>query len=749
MDCHETNSTTWKLMGVFKEASYFGNDAFFEQLFKHEGVCVWNDDNLYSFMSTARKNYWPTGCTSTGIKITNTYSNDYGSYLYIDLRPTWNGNMTYGLYSDEVCKTEYDLPDKDIDSITKSMGLLYGSYLQKWNDGLEAFKVCQPCKAYNLKNNYASSNYYGSYSDSSDPNAGYFQCYDDADYTNVNQCMKFRTHAQLEVCTWEDLVTATNQGGILEVKVGDTVFGSERMTAEEYKYLVKAQKESNLKASKAEAQTVAMYRRESEKVAAMKPGADRWNSLGGLTLAIGTMFLFGAVFWVGKGYIDRAMPKKTLVEPLLAPNRDFLGQEMAEHTTEEHPSIPFGNGSDEESVVNRPDLLDDNSSVSSLSYTSAMQDPTKSEPSNFVPDALEAWYAKVDDDSAKDAVSTAESKVNGDEEFSDIVSPSNTEQKSIDSSVFDGIDATHELQSIHHSHLIGEFSNDEEGTLDSDCVYMDQEKSPENNVDTLVDPIVSVESSADENLEDEIKQTDLFVDPIGTNKSYVDEILEDEIKETDLAEEMLPTNVSEVHQDKLFSSIDHSKVPTVDDAQDATDTEGDEVLNETPDTETASDILFTIDDSEMPSSVHVDEEVASEEVVSDFEEDPNLAKGTDEDSAVDPLVFSREEQENTKEISVTEILETKESESKSDEIEEVAGDSETVHISNVSLNDTSPRDQDLPDEMIQYLSMSASEQSNGHDEDIEAGEQIVSFESQREEAKEESVDDKTDEPPSI
>jgi hypothetical protein len=38
-------------MGVFKEASYFGNDAFFEQLFKHEGVCLWNDDDLYEFMS--------------------------------------------------------------------------------------------------------------------------------------------------------------------------------------------------------------------------------------------------------------------------------------------------------------------------------------------------------------------------------------------------------------------------------------------------------------------------------------------------------------------------------------------------------------------------------------------------------------------------------------------------------------------------------------------------------------------------
>ena len=180
------------------------------------------------------------------------------------------------------------------------------SSLQYWNDGLEAFKVCQPCRAYNLANNYATNNYYGSYNgydanekndehrerrraaygysrnsyyggggyrnygggggnynnrnnnnngnnyynnyykqnyQRQDPNAGYFQCYDDADYTNVNQCMKFRTHAELEVATWEDLVTATNQGGILEVNITGTVFGSERMSSEQYQYLMQMRRQ--------------------------------------------------------------------------------------------------------------------------------------------------------------------------------------------------------------------------------------------------------------------------------------------------------------------------------------------------------------------------------------------------------------------------------------------------------------------------------------------------------------------------
>ena len=95
-------------MGVFKEASYFGNDAFFEQLFKHLGFCVWNDDDLYDFMSDSREASWTQGCVSTGV-----YGNSFyypegmsAGYLYIDLRPTWNGNMTNGLYVDSNCKYE-------------------------------------------------------------------------------------------------------------------------------------------------------------------------------------------------------------------------------------------------------------------------------------------------------------------------------------------------------------------------------------------------------------------------------------------------------------------------------------------------------------------------------------------------------------------------------------------------------------------------------------------------------------------
>jgi hypothetical protein len=47
MDCHEPN-LHFKLVGVFKEMNGFYDWG--EQLFKHEGYCVWNDEDTYEFM---------------------------------------------------------------------------------------------------------------------------------------------------------------------------------------------------------------------------------------------------------------------------------------------------------------------------------------------------------------------------------------------------------------------------------------------------------------------------------------------------------------------------------------------------------------------------------------------------------------------------------------------------------------------------------------------------------------------------
>ncbi|VEU43167.1 unnamed protein product [Pseudo-nitzschia multistriata] len=373
MDCHNPASTNWKLIGVFKEASYFGNDAFFEQLFKHEGVCVWNDSSLYEFMSETRESSFSSGCLDTGIS--------YGDYgLYIDLKPSFNGNMTYQLYEDYVCSTEYEGNDYNLESVAASMGLLYGDYMQAWNDAMEPFKVCQPCRAYNLQQTSSSSSSkktYYSYSSSSssssyggywrytgnrdledekaesnkveenqedkaesnkveenqedkerelgsgdgnngwydddngyDPNDGYFRCDDDADYSNVNQCMKFRSHADLESASWQDLVAATNQGGILTVNVSGVVFGSPFVSKEQEEYLtyVRRQKEE-------------AYAKELEikaaKAVAAAPTARSVVVIGVLWVAFGaSAFVYSGLRLLRQLSIEKKRGSRSLAEPL-------------------------------------------------------------------------------------------------------------------------------------------------------------------------------------------------------------------------------------------------------------------------------------------------------------------------------------------------------------------------------------------------------------------------------------------------
>ena len=319
MDCHLTNTTTWTLMGVFKEASYFGNDAFFEQLFKHEGICVWNNDDVYEFMSDAREESWPQGCVYTGMAIKNKYYSNGGSYLYLDLKPTWNGNMTYGLYTDNICKTDYEGKDVTPEQVAKYMGLLYGDTLEMWNEAMEAYKVCQPCMAYNLLNTKQNNPTY-SYSDGgendyyyyNDVNYGYFQCIDDADYVNVNQCMKFRTHAQLEVATWEDLVAATNQGGILQVNISGTIFGSERMSAEQYAYMKKQRQAEVDRYANEERQYDLLMQQQME----AKAEAAGWVNMGLISMGAGAVLLVLSTMWsIRRCCIRRS--NAAFAEPLL------------------------------------------------------------------------------------------------------------------------------------------------------------------------------------------------------------------------------------------------------------------------------------------------------------------------------------------------------------------------------------------------------------------------------------------------
>jgi len=244
MDCHVVDHSHYKLVGVFKETD--GLTDWAEQLFKHEGYCVWNDDDTYSFMEQYRQN-WVSSCVQLNLP------DDYGNTLYLNTQPQPEGNMTYGIYLDEDC-LEVSPYSNFADYVVSYYTYYYGnsdtgytqaaqwnSTFDMWNEYMNTYKVCQPCRAYSLNINDGDGN-------SGDGNSGDgdrrrfldgdendgegeeeqwgYNCYDDAGYTNCNQCYKFETHTDMEVATVRDLERASSQGSLLQIRYKGKLYGS-------------------------------------------------------------------------------------------------------------------------------------------------------------------------------------------------------------------------------------------------------------------------------------------------------------------------------------------------------------------------------------------------------------------------------------------------------------------------------------------------------------------------------------------
>lgn len=192
MDCHLEN-THFSLLGFFKHKSY---DDWFEQLFKHEGICVWNDQE-YAFMKNARE-AWPQGC------IDSYTATDDGTEIYYDIKPVQGGAIEVGLYTDTRCIKEYQSTgSSDPITVENILGNFFlehegsgsGDYnydfsndsledsMERWESAFAKFRICQPCVAYDLENVDGTKFYDDDGGNSGDA----FDCYDDADYTNVNQ----------------------------------------------------------------------------------------------------------------------------------------------------------------------------------------------------------------------------------------------------------------------------------------------------------------------------------------------------------------------------------------------------------------------------------------------------------------------------------------------------------------------------------------------------------------------------------
>jgi hypothetical protein len=108
-----------------------------------------------------RKNL-PNQCKSS--KVTDSE----GNYLYYAIKPEVQGNITIGLYTDNLCSYEYE--GSEFDAWTLSGYSEY--YFDEFNRALDSYKICQPCVSYDLTEEN-------------------FQCDDEAGYTNCDQvCLR-------------------------------------------------------------------------------------------------------------------------------------------------------------------------------------------------------------------------------------------------------------------------------------------------------------------------------------------------------------------------------------------------------------------------------------------------------------------------------------------------------------------------------------------------------------------------------
>ena len=191
MDCH-LESTSFSVLGFFKHKN---PDDWMEQLFKHEGMCVWSTEQ-YSFMKNARK-VWPQGCTYTGQQ-SNDNDNDNdkdggGVDLYYNIKPLPSGRIGVGLYTDVYCLDEHVTSTDEVENVVgnifqggggKNSGgsqdnnnegdgdgedydfssdSLYDS-MKRWHSAFDVWHTCHPCIAHDLSNTagdtYTSGNCY-------------------------------------------------------------------------------------------------------------------------------------------------------------------------------------------------------------------------------------------------------------------------------------------------------------------------------------------------------------------------------------------------------------------------------------------------------------------------------------------------------------------------------------------------------------------------------------------------------------
>jgi hypothetical protein len=177
-------------------------------------------------------NWLPKACTRSTTLITPDDSATKPFYLYFDLEPQRGGNFNVGLYTDAKCSVPYIVGSRnknDATTVNAVLNSFYGYEIdvttstQTYNTLLDDFKVCQPCRTYNLAAGAASNNDAAvADADNADGEAveeqaavDMFTCNDAAGYAGVNMCSMFASTTTIEKASFQDVTHASGQTTIL------------------------------------------------------------------------------------------------------------------------------------------------------------------------------------------------------------------------------------------------------------------------------------------------------------------------------------------------------------------------------------------------------------------------------------------------------------------------------------------------------------------------------------------------------
>jgi hypothetical protein len=214
MDCHQSGSN-------FKPLGYFLEDApadFLQLLAQHQGSCTWNEAKANAMEDALE--WLPQECTQTEIVVHNAQGS--ATYVKYDLKPKQGGGIDIGLYTDYKCSEEYTGSEITVaDALTTHYGydVEYDTTMGYINEALNAFKVCTPCRTFDLayspsqNQNEENDGDEENEEDGGDPNNAFFVCQDSAGYEGVNQCKMFAQNAQ--IAPFRAISSASQQGTIL------------------------------------------------------------------------------------------------------------------------------------------------------------------------------------------------------------------------------------------------------------------------------------------------------------------------------------------------------------------------------------------------------------------------------------------------------------------------------------------------------------------------------------------------------